>query len=130
MGMRELLAVALGGAIGSMLRHAVNVALLDRAAATGFPWSTLLVNLGGCLLIGVIVQAHEAEAISTNGRLFLVTGLLGGLTTFSTFSHDTLRVADAHGWRLAAANVAANVLLGLAAVAIGIWLGRSWWPKA
>lgn len=129
MGMRELLAVGLGGAIGSVLRHALNVALLDRPAGAGFPLSTLLVNLTGCLLIGLIVQAHQAEAISATWRLFLVTGLLGGLTTFSTFGHDTLRVADAHGWRLAVANVAANVLLGLAAVAIGIGLGRGWWPK-
>jgi CrcB protein len=129
MEMRELLAVGLGGAIGSVLRHAMNVALLDRAAGSGFPLSTMLVNLTGCLLIGVIVQAHQAEAISATGRLFLVTGLLGGLTTFSTFGHDTLRVAAAHGWRLAVANVAANVLLGLAAVAIGIGLGRGWWPK-
>ena len=124
MEMRELLAVGLGGAIGSVLRHAMNVALLDRAAGSGFPLSTLLVNLTGCLLIGLIVQAHPAEAISATGRLFLVTGLLGGLTTFSTFGNETFTLLRSDRVTMAIAYGGISLLGGIVFAALGYMAGK------
>ncbi|MCX7071880.1 MAG: fluoride efflux transporter CrcB [Gammaproteobacteria bacterium] len=119
-----LLAVAAGGALGSVTRYALSSLL--RSAAPGFPWGTLAVNVAGGLAMGLITAyaMGRPAALSDTLRIGLTTGILGGFTTFSAFSIETLLL-----WRdgqpgLAFANVAANVALSLGACALGFWLAR------
>jgi CrcB protein len=112
--------VALGGAIGSVLRWGV-IALSTRRPAPGaFPWGTLGVNLLGSLVIGCVLGASLARGTSGPGvRLFFVVGVLGGFTTFSAFSWETLALVGAGRGIAAAAYVGASVLGGLGAAALG-----------
>ena len=108
--------VALGGAIGASARYGISVLL----PATGFPWPTLVANLLGCCAIGWFVGHYsQAEWFLGGGRLFLVTGLLGGFTTFSAFSLETVQLAQAGQLSTAAV----YVLVSLAACVAGAWLG-------
>lgn len=118
--MGNVLLVGLGGFIGSALRFIVtNVA--QSVFAERFPMGTLLVNLLGCLLIGAISQVFESRAESSESlRLFLVVGILGGFTTFSSFGNDTINAVRASAVLLAGINVVAQVAGGLTLV----WLGR------
>lgn len=122
----ELGAVALGGAIGSLGRWGVGLALPHPVGA--WPWSTLLVNLTGCLLIGALV-ARLAVAASPHPltRPFLGVGLLGGWTTFSAFSVELLELANAGRPLLAAGYVALSVVAGVAAVGLGVAAGQRIW---
>jgi len=123
--MRHLLLVAAGGAIGSSLRHLVNVVSL-RWFGPGFPWSTLVVNIVGCLAIGVLIEIIARKfGASQEMRLFIATGILGGFTTFSAFSLDAavLWERGAHG--VAALYVSASVIGALAALFAGLWLART-----
>jgi CrcB protein len=117
---RDALLVALGGAIGSVLRWAAvwGASRLPRAA--GYPWGTLGVNLVGSCAIGfVLTLAFERGLVAPATRLFLVTGVLGGFTTFSAFSWETL-VLVRDGQALAALGyVAGSVLGGFAAALLG-----------
>ena len=117
--MKDTLLVAFGGAIGSVLRWAVvwGVARLPRANV--FPWGTLGVNLVGSCAIGfVLTLAFERGLVAPGLRLFLVTGVLGGFTTFSAFSWETLvLVRDGHA--LAATGYVAGSVLGGLAAALG-----------
>ncbi len=123
--MKHLLLVAAGGAIGSSLRHLVNVASL-RWLGPGFPWSTLAVNIVGCFAMGVLIELIARRfGASQELRLFIATGILGGFTTFSAFSLDAavLWERGAHG--VAALYVSASVIGALAALFAGLWLARS-----
>jgi CrcB protein len=113
-----LLLVALGGAAGSALRHLVSVAALA-ALGPAFPWGTLAVNILGSAAIGVAAGA----GLEGPARLLLVTGFLGGFTTFSAFSLETGLLLERHP-ALAALYVAASVLLGLGAFALAWMLAR------
>lgn len=107
--------VGLGGAVGSVLRYAVSLAF----ATSSFPYATLLVNLTGCLLIGLALPAwNRAPVLSDHLRLILVVGFLGGFTTFSAFGHETAVLLQQNPLR-AAVNVVANVTVGLGAVLFG-----------
>lgn len=117
------LSVALGGAIGSVARY--GVANLARTLAPGWPWGTLAVNVLGSFAIGVLFAAFALRpSIPEWIRLGLMTGLLGGFTTFSAFSVETLdllrtgTVLDALGY------VCATLALGLAACGLGLWSTR------
>lgn len=118
--MKDALLVALGGAIGSVLRWAAVWAVARLPRAAGFPWGTLGVNLVGSCAIGfVLALAFERGLVAPALRLFLVTGVLGGFTTFSAFSWEALVLAR-DGHTLAAAGyVAGSVLGGLAAALLG-----------
>jgi CrcB protein len=118
------LAVALGGAVGSMARHAVNVALHTRVT-TRFPIGTVVVNLIGCFAIGLLAGLLTSEriALRAHWREFVFVGLLGGFTTFSAFGLDTLLLARTHSPGQAALNVGAQVVGGLLAVWVGYQLG-------
>lgn len=122
--MNQVLAIAAGGALGALLRYfAVNAvaAWLGR----GFPWGTLLVNVSGCLLMGVLyVLFVERSALAPEWRLGLLTGVLGAYTTFSAFSIETLQLFEEVGLVPALANVALSVVLCLLAVWLGAGLGR------
>lgn len=115
-------AVAAGGAAGAVTRFAL-ARLLWRWGP--LPWGTLAANVLGCLLIGFGVSWFERHPdLSEAARLLALTGFLGALTTFSTFSYETLRLASAGDWRTALWNVAWNLVLGFGAVLIGLQLGR------
>lgn len=117
-------ALLLGGAIGAVLRYALMV-FVDQRVATIFPWGTLAVNASGCFLIGVLLTSFDQrEMLSPTLRLFAVTGVLGAFTTFSTFSLETWRLVEAGRPALAFSNVAASVLVCLAATFVGIALAQ------
>ena len=114
------LAVALGGALGSMARHFVNVEFTRRFEQTT-PYSTFAVNVVGCLVIGVLAgliasgRVHMTPAV----RSFVFVGILGGFTTFSTFGLDTFTLAHGGDYGHALWNVAGQMAFGLG----GVWLG-------
>ncbi|MDP6981158.1 MAG: fluoride efflux transporter CrcB [Myxococcota bacterium] len=113
-------ALMLGGALGATLRYALTV-FVDQRIAALFPWGTLAVNALGCFLIGVVLTIFDQrELFSPVLRLFVVTGVLGAFTTFSTFSLESWRLVEAGRAGLAFANIAASLLLCLAATFVGI----------
>jgi len=123
--MGQLLAIGLGGFVGALGRfHASR--LVQGRTDGDFPAGTLFVNVVGCLFIGLFLTvALERGSFSDRTRDFVVTGLLGSLTTFSAFGWDTLELLRDGRLAGAAANVALNVALGLAAVFLGVALGRA-----
>ena len=115
--------VALGGAVGAASRFAVAQWTGARWGWT-FPWGTLAVNLTGSLAIGLVMTLLLARGADPTYRLLLVTGFLGGYTTFSAFSFETLSLLEARRWDAAALYVAGSVVLGLLATALGLGLAR------
>jgi CrcB protein len=120
------LAVAVGGAVGSIARHAVNHVVHGRSSTTAFPLATVLVNVSGCFVIGLLagLLASERIALRFYWREFVFVGLLGGFTTFSTFGLDTFALAKSHAPVQAAINVIVQLFGGLLAVWAGYQLGR------
>jgi CrcB protein len=115
---------ALGGALGALARWGVATALPTSAGR--WPWATLLVNVTGCLLIGVLLAVVLARFPSSALlRPFLATGVLGGYTTYSTFAVDTVALLDAGRPALAAGYVLVSVLGGVLAVVAGLLVGRA-----
>src|SRR6185503_14494111 len=100
--MRELVLVCAGGAFGSGVRYLVAVGAV-RWLGTEFPYGTLAVNLVGSFLIGLVQELAASRALSEESRLLLSTGVMGGLTTYSAFSYETVRLAQAGAWRAASA---------------------------
>ena len=116
--MSAYLWVGLGGFIGSVARYAVSVGL-GAAPADRFPWATFAVNCLGCLLIGLLVGASKAS-LSEPVRLFLITGILGGFTTFSAFGLESLTLLRRGETSLALLYILGSVLVGGAAVWRGL----------
>jgi CrcB protein len=114
-------AVALGAAMGALMRWGAGLWL--NASWSGFPLGTLLVNCVGGLLIGAAL-AHFERAPDELLRLLVVTGFLGGLTTFSAFSVESLLLLQRGHWALAIAHTAAHVLGALACTAAGYWCAQ------
>lgn len=118
------LLVMLGGAVGAPLRY-----LTDRAVQarhdTVFPWGTLVVNVIGSLLLGALAGAALAGVAGTGVQLLVGTGFCGALTTYSTFSYETLRLAETGASFLAAANVVASILACVGAVFLGLAFGQA-----
>ncbi|MEV4190694.1 fluoride efflux transporter CrcB [Streptomyces toxytricini] len=123
--MNWLLVVA-GAAVGAPLRYLVDRAVQARHESV-FPWGTFAVNAAACLLLGLLTGAALAGAASARWQLLLGTGLCGALSTYSTFSYETLRLAERGRSRAAAANVAASVLVGFGAVALGSQAAARLW---
>ena len=116
------LLVGLGGALGSMARYGVNQAAALWLPA-GFPFGTFLVNAVGCAIFGVLAGIGERSGVMTPAlRAFCLTGVLGGLTTFSSYGYETFALARGDAWGLAVLNAAGQVVVGVAAVAAGWWL--------
>ena len=111
------LLVLLGGAIGAPLRYLTDLTV-QRRHASGFPWGTFTANLAGCLILGVLTGAVLHDAVSDSLQLLLGTGLCGALTTYSTFSYETLRLAESGARLLAAVNVTLSVLTGFGALVL------------
>ncbi|MEU6754894.1 fluoride efflux transporter CrcB [Streptomyces sp. NPDC046685] len=120
------LLVILGGAIGAPLRFLTDRAVQKRHD-TVFPWGTFAVNVTGCLVLGLLTGAVTAGAASSQVQLLLGTGLCGALTTYSTFSYETLRLVEDGAKFYAAANVIASVVAGLGAVFIGVAVAEALW---
>lgn len=117
---RNLLLVGGGGFLGSVARYILGGLVLHATGAARFPFATLMVNVTGCFAMGVLAGFAERASMFTPAmRLFLMTGFLGGYTTFSAFGYETFFLAREHAWLSAAANVIAQVTLGLAAVFAG-----------
>jgi CrcB protein len=119
--MNLILAIAGGGALGSVLRH-YSILMSTRLFGEGFPHGTLFVNVLGSFLIGFIMEAAVQKwQMPLEARAFLVTGVLGGFTTFSAFSFDVFKLANTGNAPLAALYVALSVGLSLLAVFGGAW---------
>ena len=121
----NVLLVALGGALGSVLRYGLGL-LGARLLGAGFPHGTLFVNLTGSFAMGLLVEVLARRYAGSDAavRLFLATGVLGGYTTFSTFSLDVASLAQRGDLLLAALYLSASVVLGIAALFAGLALGR------
>ncbi|HTO71461.1 MAG TPA: fluoride efflux transporter CrcB [Myxococcota bacterium] len=123
--MDRLAWVCLGSAIGGGARYLVTLAAANLFGAS-FPWGTLTVNMVGSFLISFIMHvALETALISPALRLFLTTGIMGGLTTYSTFNYETLGFAAEGDWPRAAANLLATVVACVAAGVLGLASGRA-----
>ena len=120
--MGTLFQVALGGALGASGRYLTGVAAM-RLMGPGFPWATLAVNVIGSFAIGLVWVLLAARGLQA-WLPFVMTGLLGGFTTFSAFSLDTLRLVEAGRIAAAGGYVVASVILSIAACAMGLWLAK------
>lgn len=119
------LIVFLGGGVGAALRHAANLATA-RFLGSGFPFGTLFVNVTGSLVMGGLAGYFAFRAgLSLHWRLFLMTGILGGYTTFSAFSLDTVLLWERGAWGLAALYVLGSVALSIAGLFCGLAVVRS-----
>ncbi len=121
----NFLIVGIGGAIGSMMRHGAGLLFL-KAGWTNFPWSTLTINLLGSFCIGLIVGwLADVQNWSEEIRLFAVVGILGGFTTFSAFSLESVLLFERGQYLYAAFYVAASVILSIATTFLGLFLIRT-----
>jgi CrcB protein len=122
--MTRLLWICLGGAVGTGARYLTSVWAL-RLFGPGFPYGTLIVNVTGSFLLGVIMHVGlTSELLSPTLRVVLASGLMGGFTTYSSFNYETLQYVQDGRWGLAAANLGVTVLACLLAGALGLWAGR------
>jgi CrcB protein len=114
--------VAIGGALGSVARYGSS-SMITRAAGAEFPFGTLFVNVTGAIAIGVFAATLPPArlAVPPSARLFLMTGICGGYTTFSAFSLETLSLIRSGSWPRALANIVLSVGLCL----IAVWLGQT-----
>ena len=120
-----LFLIAIGGGLGAVARHYLST-LVYKFADGGFPWGILAVNVLGGLLMGIIAGIGAfAFSFPPAVRALLVTGLLGGFTTFSAFSLDTVLLIERSDWAGAALYVGSSVSLSVGAVFAGLWLARS-----
>lgn len=121
----KILLVLLGGSLGALSRYSVSL-LAVKLFGVKFPWGTLLVNLSGCFLIGLAFAWGERGLgiMNPSVRLFFMTGYLGALTTFSTFGLETMTSLQEGRYLVAAANILANNVIGIALVFLGMMAGR------
>ena len=121
--MQRFLFVCLGGAIGTGARYLVGLAA-QRLWGQTFPAGTLIVNVAGCFLLGIIMHLSARQVISDDARLTLGTGVMGGLTTYSTFNYETLKFVGDRAWAMGGLNFAATTVLCFAAGVLGVALAR------
>ena len=116
--------VGLGGAIGSVLRYLTSV-LAAHWLGDQFPYGTLTVNLVGSFAIGLVHQVgSDTLLIPDNLRIFLTTGVMGGLTTYSTFSYETVRLMETNAWTQAWLNIAVTTTAAIGLCFLGMAAGR------
>ena len=120
--MEKVLLVGLGGFLGSILRYGVGGMVGRFKAGWTFPLETLLINVSGCLVIGLLSGLAESRGMfSGTTRAFLFIGLLGGFTTFSTFGYETFQLMRDGQWPAAVTSTALQIVLGLG----GVWAGHA-----
>lgn len=123
--MLKYLLIAAGGGLGALARYVAGSAIMERFGGR-FPLGTMLVNISGSFLIGLLMSLLSgSQRFGPNWRLFLVVGILGGYTTFSSFEWETFTTMRDGGYWMAALNVVGSVALGLVAV----WLGAMLAPR-
>ena len=122
----SLLLVIAGAAVGAPLRYLSDRAIQGRHD-TVFPWGTLTVNVVGSLILGILTGAVTAGRASPQVQLAVGTGFCGALTTYSTFSFETLRLLEDDARLFAAANVVASIVAGLVSAFLGVAIGRAIW---
>ena len=122
----NILLVAIGGAIGAAARYLAGVWIAARLG-TGFPWGTFFVNITGSFLIGIVLVLVARGTLPAEARLFFAVGILGGYTTFSSFSYETLQLLAGGGNVMGPVlfNTLGQVLAGLLAVYLGVVVGRA-----
>lgn len=123
---RLLTAILVGGGIGSVARYLVTLVVTQKLGP-GFPWATLLINVAGSVIIGVVFEMSQTRMLGMSplARVFLMTGVLGGFTTFSTYSLDIVTLASERAFFLAAAYAVGSVLSGFIGAYAGIVFVRS-----
>jgi CrcB protein len=127
---RQILMVALGGALGSVARYKLGGMVLHHTETVNFPVSTFCVNVLGCLVIGMLAGVVEHhDLFSMQARLFLFTGLLGGFTTFSAFGYETFFLLRRGLISTSMLYLGLSVLCGLAAVFVGFRTIELLWPS-
>ena len=119
-----MLAIFVGAGLGGLARYGISEWIQDSAGAA-FPWGTLLINVSGSLLLTFVYAVLEGTAAAPEWRAFLGIGLLGGYTTFSTFSYETVRLIQDGDWSRAGLYVGVSVFASLGAAIIGFNLGLS-----
>ncbi|MGB3619336.1 MAG: fluoride efflux transporter CrcB [Catalinimonas sp.] len=124
MWIKECLWVGAGGLVGSVLRYLIGVWVRGRLPGHTFPWGTAVVNVAGCLLIGLLLGWAARRGWATEARLLLMTGFCGGFTTFSSYAAETLNLVRAGRPESALLYAGGSVMLGFAAVAIGLAIAR------
>ena len=121
MMIKAVLIAGLGSFIGGTLRYVISLLMQNKLQA--FPWNSFLVNLAGCFLIGLLFSYAEKSGMHPAVKLFLGTGMLGGFTTFSAFSIETLRLVQINAHTSAVLYVLSSVILGLVLTYVGFLLG-------
>lgn len=122
---QKLLLLALAGGLGSLCRYGLS-GLAQRLASTSFPLGTFTVNALGCLFFGLVWGAlEERVGLNPEIRVIVLTGFMGAFTTFSTFAFESMSLIQHSQWLAAAANIIGQVVLGLALVLAGLFLGRA-----
>jgi len=126
--MLKLILVLLGGAAGTGCRYGMSVLVYSLIERPKFPYANLIINVSGSFAIGVLAELFDGRAQGSPAiRAALLTGFLGGYTTFSSFSHETYLLIREGAWFRAALNAGGSVLLGLIAVWAGARLAQSLW---
>jgi len=121
--MIQIFYILLGGALGALSRFWVSIGM-HKYLGMGFPWGTLVVNAIGSFAIGFLWGIWERTGLSPELKAFLFVGILGGFTTFSSFSLETLNLFKAGDYKLALLNVLANNLVSISLVVGGYFLGK------
>ena len=121
--MINLVYVATGGAVGSVLRYTLS-GMVQKASAGVFPWGTMFVNLAGSFLIGLLWGFFEHEDMSPNARNFIFTGVLGGFTTFSTFALENFHLFRDGEIKFAFANIFASTFIAILLAFAGFLISR------
>lgn len=122
--MERFLLICLGGAIGTALRYLTSI-VAARWFGAEFPYGTLIVNLSGAFVIGLVQQVGtESLLIPDNVRLFITTGMMGGMTTYSTFSYETVRLMEVNAWHQAWINIFVTTTICLSLCFLGMGVGR------
>jgi len=121
----QLLAIGVGGALGAIARYALGGAV-HRLVPGSFPYGTFVVNVIGCLVFGIVIGLGESRfVLGPPTRAFLLVGVLGGFTTFSSFTFETFELLRSDQFGAASANVVGQIALGLLALWAGLGVGRA-----
>jgi CrcB protein len=120
----NVLLVAIGGAIGAAARYLAGLWIAARFGAD-FPWGTFFVNVTGSFLIGIVLVLVERGTLPGEARLFLAVGILGGYTTFSSFSYETLQLLSGGDIRPVLLNAFGQLFVGLLVVYLGVVFARA-----
>ena len=117
--------IGLGGALGAMLRHFLNIGIA-RMAGSEFPWHTMIINITGSFVMGLLISLMALRwNVGNDLRAFLTTGILGGFTTFSAFSLDFAVLVERKAYTLAGAYALGSVVISLIAIFVGMALARA-----